>query len=80
MRAAWGILGRVEERKAVLEGETAAQRMRRGLHECKGWVRRELQLIQPEIAQAFWPEEPFVPLAGLSGNGASAFAVSQSQA
>ncbi|MCE0745142.1 alpha-E domain-containing protein [Acetobacter sicerae] len=58
--ASSNILERVEHLSAVLESQTATQIIVSGLHEFCDWIQSELQQVQNEIAQAFWPTEPVV--------------------
>ncbi|NHN87643.1 alpha-E domain-containing protein [Acetobacter conturbans] len=56
------ILERVEHLCAVLENQTASQIILRGLHEFNDWMQYELQSVQREIGETFWPKEPLTSL------------------
>ncbi|WRH87189.1 alpha-E domain-containing protein [Nguyenibacter sp. L1] len=74
LKNGYAVAERVEELRATLAEQTIKDIILRGLHEFLDWVQRELQLVQNEIAQAFWP--PVVP-AALSAAGPAAQGQSQ---
>lgn len=55
LRDAGGIVERIEFLRAGLDDQTVGQIITRGLHEFLDWVQRQLQDVQTEVAQAFWP-------------------------
>ncbi|NHN83700.1 alpha-E domain-containing protein [Acetobacter musti] len=55
LRGASRIVGRVEHLRNILDQQTATEIIVRGLHEFNDWIQSELQDIQREIANVFWP-------------------------
>lgn len=55
LRRSGAILERLDELRAALHDQSIEQIIVRGLHEFLDWVQIELQAIQSEIANAFWP-------------------------
>jgi len=65
LRHAAHITERVEQVRAILIGQTIEQIIIRGLHEFMDWVQVELQAIQVEVGNSFWPD--LTPESAFSG-------------
>ncbi|GBR08392.1 hypothetical protein AOE01nite_05750 [Acetobacter oeni] len=79
LRGASPIVGRIEHLRNILGQQTAQEIIVRGLHEFNDWIQHELQVIQTEIAGAFWPKPGMAAIIAESPEPAPASGQTQSQ-